>query len=247
MAFVLFATLSNSCLAAETVDWPDLIDQSTQTFDDPYQDLSYDQIETLKTIVQTRGTLSNGDLSATQTSDLEQKILGAVTRMEDAGIDVDWLIDQRWIVADLRKAAATTGNPAVDGKTVTLVGYAIAAPHDNDGRPIAYLVPERGMCSHTPPPNANQMIRVHVTQNWQPRFTHEPVRLTGNLTIAPTQEAFRIVDGLVQMNATFQMEAQIIESLSNMKMPDNNDWVTSLAEKLRTTGALPSSPSEISE
>ena len=68
------------------------------------------------------------------------------------------------------------------------------------------------MCSHMPPPNANQMVRVRLTDEWQPKIANEPVRLTGRISIAPTQEVFRVVDGTVQMSATFIMDVERAEN-----------------------------------
>jgi len=157
----------------------------------------------------------------------------------ESGIDADWLIAQRWVVAERREQAAAAGNPIVDGQVVALSGYAIPAPPDVDGTPIAYLVPERGMCSHTPPPNANQMIRVRLTDQWQPSFAHEPVRLTGRITLSPTHEVFQIVDGPVEMNATFVMVAESAQTLADTSAqparPMTIERANSIAQQLRAS------------
>lgn len=247
----VLAALGNPAFASETVEWHDLVDSAAQTFDDPYRDLSYVEIEALKTIVSARQAFATGGLTDDQQTALNEKVHYADLQLSDSGTDADWLIDQRWVVADRREKAATTGNPRVDGQVVTLSGYAIPAPPDADGTPVAYLVPERGMCSHMPPPNANQMIRVRLTDAWRPSVAHEPVRLTGKISIAPTQEVFRIVDGPVQMNATFQMEVQRAETLADIRVqaekPPNIDQANAIAQKLRASGTLPSAPQSVKQ
>lgn len=244
IVIVVLAALGSAAHSFETVEWSDLVDPSAQEFDDPYRDLSLSEIEALRTIALARQSLASGDLSEGQQTELEEKIQQANQQLLENDIDADWLIDQRWVVADLREKAATAGNPAVDGQVITLGGFAIPAPPDADGTPVAYLVPERGMCSHMPPPNANQMIRVRLTDAWQPSIAHEPVRLTGKISVAPTKEVFRIVDGPVKMSATFQMEVEQAETVADIKAqldtPITNDWANEIAQKLRASGALPS-------
>lgn len=48
--------------------------------------------------------------------------------------------------------------------------------------------------------------------DWKPTRLYELVRLTGRLSLAPSREQIRIVDGLVAMNATYRLEAARIET-----------------------------------
>ena len=97
-----------------------------------------------------------------------------------------------------------------------------------------------------PPPNPNQMIRVRLSEDWLPSYAHEPVRLTGTVSIVPTQENFHIVDGPVQMNATFLMEAEKVETFSEMRAQSDplatNDWAKRLANRLREANQAHSAP-----
>jgi uncharacterized protein len=225
--------------ASEQVEWPDLIDQSTQVFDDPYRDMSSDQIRDLITVVRLRDVVQKNPSNANAHAQLE----ATETLLQQAGFDIDWLIDQRWVVAERRTQAALAGNPDIDGQTVALAGFAIPAPPDSDGTPVAYLVPERGMCSHKPPPQPNQMIRVRLTTGWTPQSLHEPVRLTGVLVIDPTERMMQVVDGPQAMRATFRMDAQRVETLADMRADNNsakqNQWVKDLADRLRAVHSQP--------
>ncbi|MGI9365900.1 MAG: DUF3299 domain-containing protein [Rhizobiaceae bacterium] len=233
-ASVVFAAEDRS------VDWGDLVDQSAQTYEDPYRDLNGQQIEALRTIVQNRAWLNDPTLSEARQAESAVKINVAIEQLSEDGIDADWLIDQRWIVADRREKAATAANQGLDGQTVKLTGYAIPAPIDADGTTVVYLVPERGMCSHTPPPNANQMIRARLTGDWSPSMLHEPVRLTGTLSVEETKHAFRIVDGEVLMRASYVLDVTGVETIKDMRAdtPAVNKWAASIAARLRASGQL---------
>ncbi len=219
----------------ETVlDWAELPDPSAQVFEDPYRDLSPEQFDDILYVVRLRGRLQQDSVSGEE----RQKWQALLTETEDAlaadGIDVDWLLDQREVVMERRRKAGTNGNPQFDGQTITLVGFAIPAPSDPDGRPVAYLVPERGMCSHMPPPPPNQMIRVRLNGDWTPSYFHEPVRLTGVLTINPSVQNMMVVDGLMPMNATFQLETELIETLETEA--DRLEWKQRAADRIRAAG-----------
>ncbi|WP_260064765.1 DUF3299 domain-containing protein [Ruegeria sp. B32] len=220
--------------AGLSIGWDDLPDPTVQTFEDPYRDLSPEQFDDVLFVVRLRGRLQQ-DVG---TDEDHQKWQELLHETEDAlaagGVDVDWLLSQRQVVTERREKAATLGNPLYDGQEVTLSGFAIPAPADADGRSVVYLVPERGMCSHMPPPPPNQMIRVMLDADWVPSYVHEPVRLTGRLTISPTDHQMVVVDGLMPMRATFQLEADKVETLQNRT--DGLEWSEDPTDILRAAG-----------
>ena len=214
LAIVAFVLASHSAWSVEaaneshSIEWSNLVDEALQNFDDPYRDLERDQLISLVTVAALREKAEGGEPIDEAELAMETKTL------IDAGIDVDYLIEQRWIVAESRKRAATRGNESLDGTVVSLSGFIIPAPPDSDGASTAYLVPERGMCSHMPPPSPNQMVRVRWQDEWRPRFIYEPVRLTGRLSIEPNERSIVVVDGLVPMRATYTMDVVEIENMS---------------------------------
>lgn len=149
MLVMLFAA---SSLMASQLGWDDLINPTAQSYEDPYRDLTYDQIDAVAKIARLNAQIESGTLSDEVRDQAAARVEELKAKLAEQGIDAMWLIAQRWEVAKRREYAATSGNPEVDGKEVTLGGFAIPAPPDVDGTPTAYLVPERGMCSHMPPP-----------------------------------------------------------------------------------------------
>ena len=84
------------------------------------------------------------------------------------------------------------------------------------------------------------MIRVLLTGDWQPSFAHEPVRLTGKVSITPTNEVFHVVDGPVQMRATFVMTAEKVETIADMRAQGDAEatraWMRQMSERLQASG-----------
>lgn len=220
---------------AAALKWVDLIDPEAQSFADPFKELSYEQLDSMRTLARASGVLESASLDTTRRVETQEKIDAIVASLANEGVDALDLLEQRWVVADLRKRAATGGNPNIDGSEVSLAGFAIPGPSDKDGVSVVYLVPQRGMCSHTPPPNPNQMIRARIKSDWQPSVMHEPVRLTGTLNISPSEHTFNVVDGLVPMRATFEMvvtEVETVETSQALNPLAHSRWAASIAERL---------------
>jgi hypothetical protein len=151
IAFLLAASPASAGERPD-LDWSQLVDQSVQDYDDPYRELAPEQLISVVTVARLREIAEKGE-------SIDQERLSRETASLAAdGIDVDNLITQRWIVAERRERAATAGSKAVDGREVALSGFVIPAPVDTDGMATAYLVAERGMCSHMPPPSPNQVV-----------------------------------------------------------------------------------------
>ncbi len=218
--------------AVDELNWADLPDPSAQTYDDPFRDLNAEQFDDFLFVFRLRNRLQQ-DVGTAEERQKWQDLLSATeTALAADGIDVDWLLDQRQIVTERRNKARARGNPDLDGQTVSVAGFAIPAPADADGQAIAYLVPQFGMCSHFPPPPPNQMIRVRLNGDWQPERFHEPVRLTGVLTIDPTAHEINLIDGLVPMRATFQLDTAQVELLEDGD--ESLDWSLGVFNHLGT-------------
>lgn len=231
LAFCIVAA-ATTLSAQDSLNWADLSDAEAQSFEDPFVALSDKQIDLLRTIVGARDNLSQGLAPEESLPEIRVRLKEAEDALEQDGIDADGLISQRWIVADKRKAAAMDGNPALDGQTVTIGGFAIPAPPDEDGTPTAYLVEAAGMCSHTPPPLPNQLIKLRLESGWTPDYVHQPVLLTGQMHIASSERELRIVDGDVAMKATWRLDVQEVQSY--MPKPDSSGKTSAWAKQLRS-------------
>ena len=207
---ILIVACAYPCSAlagVQILDWDALPDKDAQVFDDPYRNLEPAQLVKLISVAQLRQQAEKGE------SIDKEKLARETDALVADGIDIDAILAQRWEVAEKRKLAATSGNSEVDGRDIQISGFVIPAPADADGNLTAYLVPERGMCSHMPPPQPNQMLKLKLPDTWQPQSLYEPVVVSGRLAIAPNSRTIRVVDGLVPMRATFSLDVSDVTDM----------------------------------
>lgn len=233
------------CLTGATVqaevpqtNWTDLIDHSAQEFEDPFLALTPDQISDLRNLVRLRGKKEKAGISADEIEAIDAEITAISDELSKEGVDADWLISQRWVVAERREQAGKAGNPEFDKVQVRLGGFVIPAAQGEDGLQMAYLVPERGMCSHVPPPSPNQMIRLRLNNDWEASTIYEPIVVTGEIRIEPSQRQMLVVDGFVQMKATFTLDVENVETFGpspGSPNESNDPLERALAKKLKVS------------
>lgn len=194
------------------IEWPDLIDESAQDYEDPFVELTGKQLSALRKLVRLRAQLEKGGPTPEQLNQIKVDIEATETTLAEEGVEADWLISQRWVVMERREKAGTAANVDIDGVTVSLGGFVIPAPPNEDGSQMAYIVPERGMCSHVPPPPPNQMVRLRLSDSWAPSTIYEPIVVTGQIRIDPTQKEMLVVDGPVLMKAAFTLEVDDVQT-----------------------------------
>ena len=145
------------------VDWSMLPDPEAQQFEDPYRDLSRSQFESLMALarlqIRLQGQMAEGDKAV-----LRDRALEISNSLRAQGLDPEWILAQREAVAQRRHQAALSTNPSVDGKTIEITGYLLVARDIEGGSMVAYLLPDRGVCMHLPPPVPNQLIRLDIDQ-----------------------------------------------------------------------------------
>ncbi len=234
LALTVSLTLNDEAMAdADPIEWRDLVDVSAQTYEDPFRELSLTQLEEARTYVRTTQQLASEKLNAERRKALETRLSEVSRSLKEEGVDIDWLISQRWIVAQRRGKAMSAGNPDLDGTEVSLAGFAIPVPPAEDGTRIAYLVPERGMCSHVPPPPPNQLVRLRLSDEWTPSMMHEPVVVSGVISISPSERRTMVVDGLQTLNATFAMEVVEVRTFAQLRAASQSGPVAQYWDKAR--------------
>ncbi len=222
------------------IEWADLIDETAQNYEDPFVELTGKQLNKLRKLVRLRAQQEKGGSSPELLDQLQVDIEATEATLAEEGVDANWLISQRWVVMERREKAGTAANIDIDGMIVSLGGFVIPAPRDEDGSQMAYIVPERGMCSHVPPPPPNQMVRLHLSDSWTPSTFYEPIVVTGQIRIEPTQKEMLVVDGTVLMKAAFTMKVDDVQTFGPIQTSEeastNRERV--LMGRIKATGGV---------
>lgn len=226
VCLLFFLLMTPAAPAATAVDWDALKDPEAATFDDPFAALSIHELRSLGTILRLRQQMDEQQ-DASERQKMERRLNAEEAKLATAGLDVGWLLSQRFEIGKKRAAAALAGNPALAGREIAITGYVI--PVEDPGHPGAtsgYLVPGAGMCSHMPAPDPNQMIRYSLSTDWQAGYVYEPVQLIGTLTLETTKQEITLLDGQIDMLASFQMEVTEVRRLDETERtkPKNRLW-----------------------
>ena len=187
------------------VDWPMLVDQQAQQFEDPYRDLTPSQFQSLMALAQLRIALGEASPEGKR-ADLEERASKLSKDLRAQGLDPDWILAQREAVAARRQHAALATNTALEGEHVELSGYLLVAPGVEDGAMVAFLLPDRGVCMHLPPPAPNQLIRLKIDELPEPLGPCIATAVRGRLSADETMAMVPVFDDTVNLWSRWKLE-----------------------------------------
>jgi len=225
------------------IGWQDLIVQTSAEFDDPFAELSGEQLMSLARIARVRRRLDNGLIPADGPSSKDEK--RSVAELSEQGIDVDWLLSQRERVTRERKKRAEQVDQELVGTPVRIPGYTLPLATDGDRNVTdLLLVPWVGACIHTPPPPPNQMIHVSVPGGTDIRGRFSAVWIEGVLEHEPATHHLFLVDGSRDLKVTYSMVAREIsdyspgesDTLAKVEIPgvafEGHGWLQTMQAKI---------------
>lgn len=193
--------------------WLELQDPYAVDFEDPFRGLDADTLAHLRTVATVPERLLDDDLRPEARPRLEARLDEARLALAALDLDPDWLLSQRWVVAERRRAAAEDGNPDLDGQTVAMTGFFIPAMTAVDGSSIGYLVARPGLCSHLPPPPSNQLVRLVLPAGTAKPDLYDQVEVHGALALLRTTRSVFVLDGRTRMRSTWTMHVDALRAM----------------------------------
>ncbi|GAB5560817.1 MAG: hypothetical protein SynsKO_24640 [Synoicihabitans sp.] len=182
--------------------WPDL-QGNVDEFDDPFNALDSDQLFHLGMVARLRAKQDSSE-DPLPAEDLEE-LADRTAKLEAQDIDIDYLLEMRTKVTELRRQRAMSTREDYDGKTIRMPGYLL--PLDvTEGEVMEYLlVPWVGACIHTPPPPPNQIVYVQLSQPWKVRSQWEPVYVEGTMQSGDITKDLYLVDGTADIHIGYTL------------------------------------------
>ena len=213
-ALIVLGSVSIVCAEDSLqITWDHLLPNSSAPIDDPFAELSEEQLLDLGMIARIRYLMEGEKIASDGPDAKEEKKL--VERLSDQGIDVDWLLSQRERVAKLRRKRAEAVDTGVDGKEIKIPGYMLPLQRADGGVTEFLLVPWVGACIHTPPPPPNQMIHAVVPGGTEDRGRFAAIWLEGRLELKPAAYDLFLVDGNRSVNVAYTMTAKAVTDYSS--------------------------------
>ncbi|MBY6197735.1 DUF3299 domain-containing protein [Vibrio hangzhouensis] len=192
---------------AKDVFWGDLVPQLPE-FNDPFKALSPDQLYDLAIIARykQRERLSEQELTEN---------VRLVSRLEEDGVDIEYLFEKRQEVMEHRRKLAMSPNDSLADRLVSLPGF--VTPLEFDGEKVVkfFFVPSAGACIHTPPPPANQIVLVDYPAGVTLMSLQQPFVIKGEIEISQINERVNYADGATDVDSVYKMKAQSVEQYIN--------------------------------
>lgn len=207
----LFGALGFAAVAVESpkvVTWDDLV-PAGPAMENPILDLDLEAREDLGFIARTRQDLEMGFIE--KNSEAYQEALAVEAALNAGGIDVDEMIRVANLLEAEYQRREKLMNPALDGQTIRMPGYALPLEFVEAGVQEFLLVPYVGACIHVPPPPPNQMVLVKLNQTYKMESLYDPVWVTGILRIEAGKPSLSFVDGAADISVGYALEGVKIE------------------------------------
>ena len=188
------------------VNWEDL--QGKLDSDDPFLKLTEEQRYYLSIYarIQTLELYSPQQLTDEMRSEKQQ----AEDLLREQGVDIEYLLDNRERITELRREAAGKTNPELDNTDIEIGGFMLALDMTDGMVSEFLLVPTVGACIHTPPPPPNQILLVTTREPVASKSRFEPVKIRGKLKISQQDSELFLVDGQGNINSSYLLQAETV-------------------------------------
>jgi hypothetical protein len=207
LALMLVGAPGLASLAAELpeLNWDELAPEM-EPVDNPFEDMDQAQIDKLRDLLWIRQTAPEE-----VTDDDRKREQELAKELADEGVDADYMLEQRDIIMEKYRVAATATRPEILGKKVRLPGYLLPLDVEDGAITEFLLVPTIGACIHTPPPPPNQMVYVRYEPGFANASLYTPVWISGELREDERKETVRFLDGSSNIEVTYAMDADTVQ------------------------------------
>jgi len=178
-------------------------------YEDPFKKLTSDQIYYLS--IYSRISEMQKENPDRVSAALAKEAESAKEALISEKIDIDYMLEQRYVIMEKRMAAALATNDSLANQQIQMAGYMLALEFDEDKVKEFLLVPTIGACAHEAVPNPNQMILVNAQKAIVSTSTYMPVKITGKLQINQQSKELYLIDGSKEVDMSYSMDNAAVE------------------------------------
>ena len=189
------------------VGWADLVPEPD--FEDPFTELTDDQLYDLGTIVRTREFLKTANSSVSE--EMIERAEKLEKELDAQGVDVNGLLALREEITAKRRAWSMAVVDELNGQHIRMPGYVLPLEFDGDRVTEFFLVPWVGACMHAPTPPPNQMVYVRIEEGILTQGLYDPVWVNGQMSTQSETSEFMFSDGGLDISAGYSMNASGVE------------------------------------
>jgi hypothetical protein len=197
----------------QRVTWQELL--PVKVLEDPFEKLNDEQLQDLSEVARVRMLLAQKKISA-QVIDV-QAALKTEKSLRKQGVDVDFLLQQRARVRQLRSMQGHAVEKSLAGKRVKIGGYIIPIRAAKTGLTEFLLVSSVDACSHANPPPPNQVVFIQVREAIGKLDRRTPIVVTGRMKTEPITKQLLRGSGPTNVTAAYGMEADSVVVYSASK------------------------------
>ncbi|MGI9523649.1 MAG: DUF3299 domain-containing protein [Hyphomicrobiaceae bacterium] len=195
--------------AAKTIEWRTLLPQ-LPPLKDPLTGLTQDQRFDIETISWARG-LNEEERKLIQNKQGLEDAAKYERQFEQAGLKVDEILTKyRSWESDVEQRRKLV-NTALNGEQIRMPGYLLPLEFSEEGETDFLLVPYVGACIHVPPPPANQIVFVRLTERFKVDDLFTAVWVTGTMKTKQSSKALTLVDGSTDVSVGYHIDDGSVE------------------------------------
>lgn len=196
-----------------SVSWNRLAPENGQPFNDPFTKLSSNQLSNLSFVVRIQRLIAEEKI---RPDGVDAKEAKAVARkLEEEGIDIDWLMTQRKRVLQIRKLQVESLSKSIvkslGKKQIALIGYVIPIEVSRGKLTEFFLVSTSAACSNEAVPSRLKVVFVSNKKGFDGLERGTPVRVTGRIEAQTTTKLVRIGIGVSAFQSAYTMSSPKIE------------------------------------
>jgi hypothetical protein len=197
---------------AQIITW-DQLSPSSEPMEDPFKDLTGEQLYDLESIVYFRQMDGHapGKINPNDT----KEVIDLADNLKTENLDVDrLLLKYTEYLAEIERRNSAVDNK-MDGRLIRIAGYVLPLEFSDSGVDEFLLVPYVGACIHVPPPPPNQIVYVRLNHTIDADDLYRPVWVTGRISVKAMNKNLSLVDG--------QDNIQIGYTLNSANAEDHED------------------------